>query len=127
MPIGRADDSPPIMVGQLNLPLAGDESNRKEQSKLAIDSFIRVFVAKHILILIVIMDLVTYVDNVVSTHGHLRSIQTMRGEICDSSRRWKDTRGIALIAHDSLTSVSTGGNGGIDSAMPAVMALRKNV
>ena len=44
----------------MNLPLAGDESNRKEQSKLAIDQFIRVFLPKHILILIVIMDLVTY-------------------------------------------------------------------
>jgi hypothetical protein len=47
------------MVGRMNLPLAGDESNRKEQSELAIDPFIRVFVPKHILILIVIMDLVT--------------------------------------------------------------------
>jgi len=55
----RADDSPPIMVGRMNLPLAGDESNRKEQSELAIDPFIRVFVPKHILNLIVIMDQVT--------------------------------------------------------------------
>ena len=43
----------------MNLPLAGDGSNQKEQSKLAIDPFIRFFVPKHILILIVIMDLVT--------------------------------------------------------------------
>ena len=57
--MGRADDSPPIMVGRMNLPLAGDESNRKEQSELAIDPFIRVFVPKHILNLIVIMDQVT--------------------------------------------------------------------
>ena len=59
MPMGRADDSPPIMVGRMNLPLAGDKSNRKEQSELAIDPFIRVFVPKHILNLIVIMDQVT--------------------------------------------------------------------
>ena len=59
MPMGRADDSPPIMVGRMNLPLAGDESNRKEHSELVIDPFIRVFVPKHILVLIVIMDLVT--------------------------------------------------------------------